>query len=495
MLLRLFRETLEELSLGRVMASAVALRGDRLMAGGAEVNVTEPERIFVAAIGKAARPMCESIAPMLPADRTSFAVVAPGPAQPAPQGMRAFAGGHPYPNTESEAAARHVLATARELGSQDLLICLLSGGGSAICEAPLDPEVSLEDLKEFFRVLVTCGGNIVEMNVLRKHLSLIKGGRLAEAAAPARQLTLYVSDVPAGEPSSVASGPTMPDESTSEDAYDIAARLGIVSRLPPSIRRRFERRDLPETPKPGGEAFRRGQWACLLDNSDALESLESKLTALGWILERDLSVDDQPVDEAADTLLDRLEALAAAHPGRTVAVTTGGELSSPVTGDGMPQPGVRALGGAQARRARDACHGPECRNRRNRRELAGGRGHRRRDDGRPGPGDGHGSRGLREAVGLLPVLSAAGRPDRDGSDRQQRQGPAHARRRSPKRAPASRGWGLTVRRPDSAIRGRRNSVLSLPSSEPPGRPTSSRHRGTAVSRASQPGENECREYC
>lgn len=334
-LLRLFRETLEELSLGRVMASAVALRGDRLMAGGAEVNVTEPERIFVAAIGKAARPMCESIAPMLPADRTSFAVVAPGPAQPAPQGMRAFAGGHPYPNTESEAAARHVLATARELGSQDLLICLLSGGGSAICEAPLDPEVSLEDLKEFFRVLVTCGGNIVEMNVLRKHLSLIKGGRLAEAAAPARQLTLYVSDVPAGEPSSVASGPTMPDESTSEDAYDIAARLGIVSRLPPSIRRRFERRDLLETPKPGGEAFRRGQWACLLDNSDALESLESKLTALGWILERDLSVDDQPVDEAADTLLDRLEALAAAHPGRTVAVTTGGELSSPVTGDGM----------------------------------------------------------------------------------------------------------------------------------------------------------------
>ncbi|MDE0626466.1 MAG: DUF4147 domain-containing protein [Bryobacterales bacterium] len=334
-LLRLFRETLEELSLGRVMASAVALRGGRLMAGGAEVNVTEPERIFVAAIGKAARPMCDSIAPMLPADRTSFAVVAPGPAQPASQGMQAFAGGHPYPNTESEAAARHVLATARELGSRDLLVCLLSGGGSAICEAPLDPEVSLEDLREFFRVLVTCGGNIVEMNVLRKHFSLIKGGRLAEAAAPARQLTLYVSDVPAGEPSSVASGPTMPDESSSEDAYEIAARLGIVSRLPPSIRRRFERRDLPETPKPGGEAFRRGQWACLLDNSDALESLESKLTALGWILERDLSVDDQPVDEAADTLLDRLEGLAAAHPGRTVAVTTGGELSSPVTGDGI----------------------------------------------------------------------------------------------------------------------------------------------------------------
>ena len=334
-LLQLFQETLEQSSLGRVMAQKVLLDGDRLVAGGAAVNVATPDHILVAGIGKAAGPMCDAIRPMLPAGRTSFVVVAPVQPSHASDRVRTFVGGHPYPNGQSAAAARHLLDTARGLGRRDLFICLLSGGGSAICEAPLDPGVTLEDARAVFEVLVTCGGNIVEMNVVRKHLSLIKGGRLAVAASPARQLTLYVSDVPAGEPSSVASGPTMPDESTCEDAYRVAARLGIVRRLPASVRQRFEQRDLPETPKPGDEAFQRGQWACLLDNTDALASLESKARALGWVLQRDLSVDDQPVDAAADVLLDRLEALSRAHPGRTVAVTTGGELSSPVTGDGM----------------------------------------------------------------------------------------------------------------------------------------------------------------
>ena len=334
-LLRLFLETLDESSLSRVMASKVGLKGADLVACGTQVNVAEADRIFVAGVGKAARPMCDALAPMLPDARTTFAVVAPSSAGSRADGIRTFAGGHPYPNEDSEIAAKHVLARAKRLGRRDLFICLLSGGGSAICEAPLDPDVTLDHLRGFYKVLVTCGANIVEINILRKHLSLIKGGRLAEAASPAQQLTLYVSDVPPGEPSSVASGPTMPDESTCEDAYRVAERLGIVPRLPQTVRRRFERRSLLETPKPGSEAFRRSQWACLLDNGDALESLESKTRPLGWILERDLSVDDQPVDAAADTLLDRLQSLARANPDRTVAVTTGGELSSPVTGDGM----------------------------------------------------------------------------------------------------------------------------------------------------------------
>ena len=334
-LLRLFLQTLDESSLGRVMASRVVLRDGSLVAGSTQVDVSEPDRILVAGIGKAAGPMCDALAPMLPEATTSFAVVAPNLADYQADGIQMFAGGHPYPNEESEIAAKYVLARARGLGRRDLFICLLSGGGSAICEASLDPEMTLKDLRAFYEVLVTCGGNIVEINVLRKHLSLIKGGRLAEAASPAEQLTLYVSDVPTGEPSSVASGPTMPDESTCDDAYRVAGRLGIVPRLPPTVRRRFELRSLVETPKPGSEAFRRSQWACLLDNGDALQSLESRTKALGWILERDLSVDDQPVDAAADTLLDRLQSLSRVNPDRTVAVSTGGELSSPVTGDGM----------------------------------------------------------------------------------------------------------------------------------------------------------------
>lgn len=331
----LFLQTLGDAALDRVMASSVARHGDRLVAGSAEADLAAADRILVAAIGKAAVPMCRALMPLLPEDRTSWTVVAPGPPEDLPGSFEVFVGGHPYPNSQSGAAARRVLDQATALGRGDLLLCLLSGGGSAICEAPLDPALSLADLRECFRVLVTCGANIVDMNILRKHMSLIKGGRLAEAASPAAQMTLYVSDVPPDEPSSVASGPTMPDESTCEDAYAIAERLEVVQRLPRRLRKQFEDHALRETPKPGSLTFERSQWVCLLDNADVLERLEDRARDRGWIVERDLSVDDANVETAAEVLLQRLEELARRHPGKTVAVSTGGELSSPVTGNGM----------------------------------------------------------------------------------------------------------------------------------------------------------------
>ncbi len=334
-LLRLFLETLEEASLERVLAAKVRRRGDALVVAGQAIDLQGAERIFVAGVGKAARPMCDALAALLPESKTTGAIVAPALPGQVPPGFRAFAGGHPYPNEQSVAAAEHLLARHAELGRRDLAICLLSGGGSAICEALLDPRIRLGDLQAVYEVLVTCGASIVEMNILRKHLSRIKGGRLAEAASPARQVTLYVSDVPPGEPSTVASGPTMPDESTCGDAYATARRWGIVPRLPEPIRRLFETESLQETPKPGSPIFSRSQWRCLLDNHAALDGLEAKARGLGWMVERDLSVDDEPVEAAADTLLERLATLAKTHPRQTVAVTTGGELSSPVTGDGM----------------------------------------------------------------------------------------------------------------------------------------------------------------
>lgn len=315
------------------MASSVSRREGRLLAGGTETDIGSPSSILVAGIGKAAGPMCQALLPVLPQERTSTVVVAPQGFPPVP-GMRWFAGGHPYPNEDSEKSAHHMLRAAGRLGPDALFICLLSGGGSAICEAPLDDGTTLAEMRGLFEVLVTCGGGIVEVNIIRKHLSLIKGGRLAEAAYPARQLTLYVSDVPPEAPSSVASGPTMPDESTCEDSYSTAHRLGIVPRLPRRIRERFEGRTLEETPKPGSRVFSRSEWACLSDNAVALASLEGRARGLGWLVERDLSVDDKPVEAAAEILLKRLARLSRANPGRTVAVSSGGELSSPVKGNG-----------------------------------------------------------------------------------------------------------------------------------------------------------------
>lgn len=332
---RLFLETLKAVSLERTMKAKVARRGNALVVESGEFDLARAGQICVVGIGKAALPMCEALASLLPTDRTAITVVAPEGTAGLTDRFRVFEGGHPYPNAGSVAAAEFLLDSLAGLGRSDLLICLLSGGGSAICEAPLDPNISLEEMRAFYEILVTCGANIVEMNVLRKHLSRIKGGRLAEAASPARQLTLYVSDVPPEAPSAVASGPTMPDESTCTDAYETARRLRIVSRAPRTVRRLFEDRSLRETPKPGSDIFRRSRWCCLLDNAAALEILEAKARAREWIVERDLSVDDQPVEHAAEVLLQRLQDLVGRYPDQTVAVTTGGELSSPVTGTGM----------------------------------------------------------------------------------------------------------------------------------------------------------------
>ena len=171
------------------------------------------------------------------------------------------------------------------------------------------------------------------MNTLRKHFSATKGGRLAEAAHPARQVTLYVSDVPPDRPSTIASGPTMPDESTLAECQEILTRLNLLERLPVSIRKLLEG-ELPETPKPGSPKFKRSSWHALLSTTDGVEKLAARARAEGWIVEPDLSVDDWPVVPAAEQLLEKLAALRRQHPGRTVALLTGGELSSPVTGEG-----------------------------------------------------------------------------------------------------------------------------------------------------------------
>ncbi len=332
---RLFLETLEEISLERVMAEKVRFEGSKLQVAGETLDLSACRNIFVAAVGKAASPMAAALVAGLPAERTSGAVVSSATAGAFPPGFKTFAGGHPYPNEQSRAAADFLLERLTALEKQDLVIYLLSGGGSAICEALIDPGIPLDDLRAFYEVLVTCGAGIVDMNVLRKRLSRIKGGRLAAAAHPARQLTLYVSDVPPDQPSTVASGPTMPDESDAALACETVHRLGIAARFPRRIRELFEQGRLPETPKPGDTVFARSSWRCLLDNTAALDVVEAKARGEGWLVERDDSVDDRPLTEAADTLISSLRSLAKKSHGRTAAVTTGGELSSPVTGGGQ----------------------------------------------------------------------------------------------------------------------------------------------------------------
>jgi glycerate 2-kinase len=153
---------------------------------------------------------------------------------------------HPVPDANSETGARRLLQRVHGLRADDLVIALISGGGSALCAAPAEG-LSLADKQAVNRALLACGANISEMNCLRKHLSAIKGGRLAAAAKPARVITLAISDVPGDDPAVIASGPTVPDPTTFEDARAIVARYGIE--VPAQVAARLAQ-NKDETPKP-----------------------------------------------------------------------------------------------------------------------------------------------------------------------------------------------------------------------------------------------------
>lgn len=331
----IFLDTLDELSLERVLQERISCKDGVLEAGETRIELGEYKKILTVAIGKAAGPMAKGFAKLVAPRKVSGVIVAPTETADAPPFFMTYVGGHPYPTEGSVHAADVVEEMLGDLREQYLVVYLLSGGGSAICEKPVSDEISFDDMVDWFRLLVTCGADIVAMNILRKHFSAIKGGRLAAQAHPARQLTLYVSDVPPEQPSTVASGPTMPDESTVADCHTTIENLGIRDRLPAPIRRMLDENRVPETPKAGDTIFANSDWHCLLDNFDAVDAVKRRCEESGWATVVDFSVDDLPVADAADQLLERLRSLKSEAGDRPAAVLTGGELSSPVTGDGV----------------------------------------------------------------------------------------------------------------------------------------------------------------
>ncbi len=174
---------------------------------------------------------------------------------PRPEGLKQrieiIEASHPVPDAAGLAAAQRILAMTQGLTKDDLVLCLISGGGSALLTLPVDG-LSFANKQRINQELLSCGANISEMNCVRKHLSQIKGGRLAAACAPARVVTLTISDVPGDDPSIIASGPTVPDPSTCAQALQILRRYNIA--IPADIQTKLENSAL-ETPKPGDARF------------------------------------------------------------------------------------------------------------------------------------------------------------------------------------------------------------------------------------------------
>ena len=207
-------------------------------------------RTIVLGAGKASAAMAKAVEEHWPGPLSGLVVTRYGHAVPC-RDIEIVEAAHPVPDARGREAAGRILELARGAGPDDLVLCLISGGGSALLTLPAEG-LTLEDKQAVNRALLASGADIGQMNVVRKHLSAIKGGRLAAAASPAKVVSLLISDVPGDDPSGIASGPTVPDPSTFADARAILARYGIEP--PPSVRAHLERA-ADESPKPGDPRF------------------------------------------------------------------------------------------------------------------------------------------------------------------------------------------------------------------------------------------------
>src|ERR1700683_1246454 len=328
----IFRDALANASIARGFARHVNCERGVLRVGDDLYDLHSYSRVFVLSLGKAAHNMVDSLSYHSGPSREGIVASS---VQPAAQihGFRYFCGGHPTPNATASLAASAMFRALAALPAAALVIFLLSGGGSSIVEKPIDDEISLDDLIATYRALVHSGAPIAEINAVRKHLSAVKGGRLAQAAYPAQQVSLLVSDVPDSTPDALASGPTMPDSTSAEDCYRIVEKYGLLPQLPQSVRELFERRALDETPKSDDPAFVRSRWWPVLSNETAVNEAKAAAEKAGFTVYVDNSCDDWDYERAADYLVNHLRELR--KESSRVCLISGGEVTVKVTNGGI----------------------------------------------------------------------------------------------------------------------------------------------------------------
>jgi glycerate 2-kinase len=319
-------------------ARAIRLDGDTVHVANRPFPLVRASRVAVVGAGKASGPMAQAVEDSL-GDRISTGLVACHTTYTGH--LRRIAvreAGHPLPDARGEAAAAEMLALVSGLGPDDLVLCLISGGGSALLPLPREG-LTLRDKIRTTDLLLRSGADIVEINTVRKHLSGVKGGQLAQAAWPARLATLVVSDIVGSPLDAIASGPTVPDPTTFADALAVLVKYRLTERVPPAVLatlRRGAAGELPETPKPGDPAFAAAQTTVIADNAVAARAALAEAEAAGFraqLLSTYVEGEAREVGRVLAAIA--REIVATGHPVAPPAcVVCGGETTVTVEGGG-----------------------------------------------------------------------------------------------------------------------------------------------------------------
>ncbi len=311
---------------------------DSLLIGERRLQLKNYERILVVGAGKADAPMAKAVEQIL-GERVSDGVIVVKDGHGLPlKHVRLQEASHPVPDERGIKGAEDILAVLHGAGERDLVICLMSGGGSALLVAPV-VSVSLEDKQEVTRQLLASGANIHEINMVRKHLSRVKGGGLARVAHPATVVSLILSDVIGDDLDVIASGPTVPDSSSFREAARVLKQYGIWDKLPKAVRGHLKKGvngEIEETPKPGDPSFQRDLWELVGTNLQALEAASKEAERQVYApLILSAMIEGETRDVAKMLAAIAKQALRSGHPiAPPACLLSGGETTVTLQGDG-----------------------------------------------------------------------------------------------------------------------------------------------------------------
>lgn len=312
--------------------------GNRLNTDGQGLNLDRFENVYVVGAGKAGSVMAGAMESVL-GDRLTGGIVNVKYGHSTPlRRVEVLEAGHPIPDTAGVDGTEEIVELLALLDEDDLVFCLLSGGGSALLPLPAEG-VTLQEKQAVTELLLQCGATINETNTIRKHISRVKGGQLARLAAPARLVSLVLSDVIGDPLDIIASGPTVPDESTYADCHSILEKYGLRDRLPATVTRHLEAGEkgtAPETPGPGDPVFCRTQTVMVANNRQALDSARTEAQKRGYnplVLSSSIDGETREVARVYAAMAREIERYG--DPVRPPAcVISGGETTVTLKGDG-----------------------------------------------------------------------------------------------------------------------------------------------------------------
>jgi glycerate-2-kinase len=329
--IKVFLRTIESIEPYSIINRYVRIDRNKLLIGNVEISLDDYADVVVIGIGKASLSMGEAVETIL-GRRFTRGLLVTNHVGPTAVNSEVIVAGHPLPDANSIRAGKRIVELVKSCRPNSLILFLISGGGSSLVELPLSESITLEDLRLTNQVLLDCGAPIAEMNIVRKSLSQIKGGRLGKLAVNSRCIGLYISDVNPGDIKSIASNPLLPENLP--NASEILSRFNLMEKLPPSVVSAIYASNRSVF-FDGVEPNRAPLTALLLDNSHAIQTAAEYARQLGFLVEVNRDLIEGDYQSVANQLLARLLSLKKESSKEPVCIISGGEVSCVVHGEGV----------------------------------------------------------------------------------------------------------------------------------------------------------------